>query len=391
VAISCREVSISRWPAQASACNASGCAQLAAELACSRSLYVASRCEGPRRYVWRSAGCLGSEARQVMARFGSTSDVSAVIPTLGRQSLRIAVRSVINQDLLPRELVIVFDLAEVPPDVTDWLAFETNSTAVKILAVTTGGGAGGGAARNLGVAVASSELVAFLDDDDEWLPTKLSQQAPMLRDAMSSGRTAVFSASSLVAKEGSQSFVWPRFEPIEGADIGEYLYARRSNFQGDGVLQTSTLMIPRAFIRKCQFREDLPRHQDDDWVIRAVARHGAKLVFVPDPLSIYTIGTRSSVSSGIGDLGPSLRWIRDVRPLISRQAYGNFLLTYVIQRVRFRDLAQVPGIYIRALFWGRPSIRALAGSFVMLLTTHRQRMRLRGALSVQRVHKKRSR
>ena len=39
---------------------------------------------------------------------------------------------------------------------------------------------GAAAARNRGVMVANTELVAFLDADDEWLPTKLEKQAGVI-------------------------------------------------------------------------------------------------------------------------------------------------------------------------------------------------------------------
>src|SRR4029077_2815495 len=41
---------------------------------------------------------------------------------------------------------------------------------------------GAGAARNAGVSVTRGELIAFLDDDDTWRPTKIERQVEMLAE-----------------------------------------------------------------------------------------------------------------------------------------------------------------------------------------------------------------
>ena len=42
---------------------------------------------------------------------------------------------------------------------------------------------GAGYSRNVGIAHARGEIIAFLDDDDEWLPDKLEEQVSLLREA----------------------------------------------------------------------------------------------------------------------------------------------------------------------------------------------------------------
>src|SRR5690606_40884465 len=41
---------------------------------------------------------------------------------------------------------------------------------------------GGGVARNTGITNSQGEYVAFLDDDDEWLPEKLEAQMQVFRE-----------------------------------------------------------------------------------------------------------------------------------------------------------------------------------------------------------------
>jgi glycosyltransferase involved in cell wall biosynthesis len=92
--------------------------------------------------------------------------VSAVIVTLGRPTLRSAVDSICRQSLSPFEIVIVNDSSDQTS--------VTSELGVPVVEEFTGGLRGIGAARNLGVARARGEFIAYLDDDDLWYPHHLS-------------------------------------------------------------------------------------------------------------------------------------------------------------------------------------------------------------------------
>lgn len=122
--------------------------------------------------------------------------VSVVIATRNRpQMLRVAIDAVMNQTYAgPIECIVVFDRTE--PDV-ELLRSETARTVVVTENSRTGGLAG---ARNSGILLAQGDLVAFCDDDDVWLPSKLEKQVAALGSAYTSvtgividygGRTAV--------------------------------------------------------------------------------------------------------------------------------------------------------------------------------------------------------
>jgi glycosyltransferase involved in cell wall biosynthesis len=90
---------------------------------------------------------------------------SVVIPTFDRaELLPRAVASVLAQTVVDLEVIIVDDAGpgpvEVPPD-----------PRIRVVRRTTNGGPG--ACRNTGVDVATGRYVAFLDDDDVWVPHRL--------------------------------------------------------------------------------------------------------------------------------------------------------------------------------------------------------------------------
>jgi glycosyltransferase involved in cell wall biosynthesis len=98
--------------------------------------------------------------------------VSAVIPTRGRPEFLLrAVRSVLGQTLRKIEAVVVIDGQDPATErAVKMLAREDGR--VRVIALPTS--IGGSAARNRGVDEASGEWIAFLDDDDEWMPGKLA-------------------------------------------------------------------------------------------------------------------------------------------------------------------------------------------------------------------------
>lgn len=104
--------------------------------------------------------------------------VSVVVPTRDRpELLRAAVRAILSQDYPgPVEVVVVFDQS-APDESLTGLGSGPDRAVRVIRNVRTQGLAG---ARNSGTLAAQGELVAFCDDDDEWLPGKLAAQVDAL-------------------------------------------------------------------------------------------------------------------------------------------------------------------------------------------------------------------
>jgi len=104
-------------------------------------------------------------------------DVSVIITTHNRADrVPRAIDSVLRQTLAPRELIVVDDASvDGTPAVLDGYA-----AAGRLRRIRIEQSRGANHARNAGLRAASGELVAFLDDDDSWLPEKLARQAEVL-------------------------------------------------------------------------------------------------------------------------------------------------------------------------------------------------------------------
>jgi glycosyltransferase involved in cell wall biosynthesis len=102
---------------------------------------------------------------------GSAARISVVIPVYDRERyVGDAVRSVLEQTRPADELVVVDDGS------TDRSMAVVRAFDSPMLRIVERRNGGIGAARNSGVAVATGDLIAFLDSDDVWLPEKLALQ-----------------------------------------------------------------------------------------------------------------------------------------------------------------------------------------------------------------------
>lgn len=228
--------------------------------------------------------------------------VSVIVPTIGRPELVRALRSVRAQRTRARiELIVVHDGRPG----TD-LSAEVADLADRVLRTT--GRAGGSRARNMGIGAAAGDLVALLDDDDEWLPDKLEAQLALLRVASDPSRTVVSGRQHFVnCRSGAISRPSPDRLIARGEPVAHYLFRRRPPSGGRPTMTTPTLLLPRAMAVATPWDESLTRHQDWDWLVRLGRRPGTTFVQTPEPIVRVNLGSVSSISATT-DWRASLDW-----------------------------------------------------------------------------------
>ena len=120
------------------------------------------------------------------------ANVSVVIPAHNRADLlRRAITSVLRQTYPDFEVLVADDGST---DATEAIVAGFQDARVRLLRLGMRGGPA--RARNHGIQVARSEIVAFLDSDDEWLPTKLEWQLGRLARSTYPARTLVYCRSA---------------------------------------------------------------------------------------------------------------------------------------------------------------------------------------------------
>lgn len=108
--------------------------------------------------------------------------VSVVIPYFNDSATILrALRSVLAQDLSPKEIIIVDDGSEFDEHLALKKILETDiRTENPVNLLRNSKNSGAASARNIGWERASSTYVAFLDADDAWHPLKLRLQVQLM-------------------------------------------------------------------------------------------------------------------------------------------------------------------------------------------------------------------
>lgn len=106
--------------------------------------------------------------------------VSAVITTHNRlNDLKNAINSVLEQTYKNIELIVVDDNSD--DETKEYMEnFAKENYNIKYIRISKDESKGGNYARNKGIDLSSGEYIAFLDDDDIWLPTKIEKQVKVI-------------------------------------------------------------------------------------------------------------------------------------------------------------------------------------------------------------------
>jgi glycosyltransferase involved in cell wall biosynthesis len=232
--------------------------------------------------------------------------VSVVVPTRDRpELLRRAVTAILEQTYPgPVECLVVFDQSDAD---LPWPELPAGRRLVLVRNQRTPGLAG---ARNSGILAATGELVAFCDDDDEWLPEKLTRQVARL---LATPSAAVSTTGILVRYQDRTT---TRLAPTELVTHRQLLRSRLTELHPSTVLARRRQLLDDIGL----VDEQIPGSyaEDYEWLLRA-ARH-APVLAVPEPLAVIHWHQSSFFSD---------RW----RTIISA-------LTYLVDK--HRELQQEP-------------------------------------------------
>ncbi len=201
--------------------------------------------------------------------------ITALIPAFNQERrVAAAIWSALQQSYPVFEILVVDDGST---DHTGEVVHRIRDKRIRVLHQSNRGVA---AARNLGIAAARGDWIAFLDADDQWMPRKLERQVNSLASDPALGWCA--GNSLLVTHEKGLSYVRPfshsgcdgrpRFAPAVEL-LKKHLYP----------WQMPTVVVRKAIVEGLGgFDESLRTAEDLDLYLR-VARRNPQICYHPQP------------------------------------------------------------------------------------------------------------
>lgn len=198
--------------------------------------------------------------------------LSAVIPTHNRpQLLRRAIESIRSQTVPVFEIIVVDEASEPP------VALRPEGVQI----VRHDRALGPGAARNAGAAVAAGDLIAFLDDDDIWLPTKVARVISAFEDNPTA--SVVFHRVGFNPPKNDRPTAPARLEhPVRRMLLSQPPHA-------------SGLVVTKRMLEEVKYDESMAAAEDLEYNIR-LAREG-EVIEIADTLAIH--GSRMGYPTAI--------------------------------------------------------------------------------------------
>ena len=210
-----------------------------------------------------------------------TPAVSVIIPTYNRRAMLIdAIDSVLAQTARGFELIIIDDGSTDGTNETEQLA-----RLAKTIQIERIDHRGPAAARNRGVALARARLIAFLDSDDLWSPTKLERQLAFMS---ANPGCAISQTGEIWIRNGRRVNPGMRHRKRAG-DI--FIDSLRTC-----LISVSAVMMRTELFRACGgFDELMTAAEDYDLWLRILIEHEAGLL--DEPLVTRRGGHRDQTSA----------------------------------------------------------------------------------------------
>lgn len=250
--------------------------------------------------------------------------ISIILPTYNRRDLLPrAVESALGQSYTDIEILIVDDGSI---DGTAELVETWSDQRIRYIPLPHNGGAAH--ARNVGVSYATGNLIAFLDSDDSWRPSKLEKQMAYWRE--NPGFSMIYCPFYAHIKDGGGQFPYDTMGILEGSIFVELLLRN--------TIGTPTMLLKKDCFLECGgFDTTFSSLEDWEFAIRFARKY--TIGYVDEVLvdAYYGGDQRLSANKGAYYKG-RLKMIALYREQLQAEGYFDKVVLEIFQKAEKEHL-----------------------------------------------------
>lgn len=200
--------------------------------------------------------------------------VSVIIPTYNRANIVVrALESVLHQTYPPLEIIVADDgSTDGTKDVIKGFGKNTSYLPLPHSGLPA-------VVRNAGLRIAKGELVAFLDDDDEWLPDKLSRQVEVMNSDLGIGLVCTNALVRNSEENLRKGYYLKDGQGRSGKVFAELL---ENNF-----VITSTVLVRRSVLGHVGIFCESSKIKSEDYDLWLRIANRGKIAYIAEPFAIY--------------------------------------------------------------------------------------------------------
>ncbi|TQN55422.1 glycosyltransferase family 2 protein [Raoultella planticola] len=286
------------------------------------------------------------------------AQISVVIPTIGRDSVFTALKSVFSQSYKINEVLVCYDgndYVSFQRKLEIFLSSQNSDSSVHLINV--GPFSGGNVARQHGIQHAASPYIALLDDDDIWLENHIEDYIPFITEHLD--KLILCSCCAIIQGEGYKSESLPARLIGENESISDYLFKVNGITLDCGFIQSSLILFSKELAMRVPFNQELKYHQDIDWLLRVEQSDESISFYQSRAKTVVYNSTPLSVSKKITPK-KSCSWAINTFSKKNKRCLGDFILTqsyhYAKQNGTIIDEAV---LFVSSIRYGRPGWYAL--------------------------------
>ncbi len=226
--------------------------------------------------------------------------VSVVIPLYnGGKYIESTLMSVLSQSYNNYEVIVADDGSTDDGSQKVKVIMERYPRRIQLIYHSDRGNHGIAASRNLAIQNAKGIYIAFIDQDDIWLPNKLERQVKTLQQFPEAD--LVYAKATFVDQEGEGKKL-RSVHPTYGRGVAWQPQNVFHKLVKEDFIPNLTVLVRKSCIERVGFLDEGPRYEYEDWLLLSKMAYFYKFIFMPEVLGKWRLH-ESNYSTHILEMG----------------------------------------------------------------------------------------